>query len=123
MLGPTYSKDIVKVETSDHAKLNLKLSYNWKFEVDRNDQTDCKKCFCVRDFIGDMCNNLGSKVRAAIAGHTFDAFHKSSARIIRKAIFGVDENDHINDTYVFPNNNLYVINCDIISVEPEDRDT
>lgn len=36
MLGPTFSKDLVKVETSDHARLNLTLSYNWKFDVDRN---------------------------------------------------------------------------------------
>lgn len=37
MLGPTFSKDLVKVETSDHARLNLTLSYNWKFEVNRDD--------------------------------------------------------------------------------------
>lgn len=37
MLGPTFSKDLVKVETSDHARLNLTLSYNWKFDVNRDD--------------------------------------------------------------------------------------
>ena len=26
--------DIITVETSDHARLSLKLSYNWFFEVD-----------------------------------------------------------------------------------------
>ncbi len=40
MLGPTYSKDLVQVETSDHARLNIRLSYNWKFSVDHNDQKD-----------------------------------------------------------------------------------
>ena len=33
LLGPTYSKDMVLVETSDHARLKLLLSYNWCFNV------------------------------------------------------------------------------------------
>jgi len=33
MMGPDFSTDIVKVETSDHAPLSITLSYNWKFRV------------------------------------------------------------------------------------------
>ena len=33
MLGPDFMNDVVIVETSDHARLKLKLSYNWHFEV------------------------------------------------------------------------------------------
>ena len=33
-LGPDFMTDLVVVETSDHARLQLKLSYNWKFNVD-----------------------------------------------------------------------------------------
>lgn len=79
---------MVKVETSDHARLNLVLSYNWKFEVDRNNPKECAKIFNIRDFIGDMCNLMASKVRAAVAGKTFEEFHQSSAFVIRNAIFG-----------------------------------
>jgi major vault protein len=32
-LGPDFFSDIFPVETSDHARLNLKLSYNWKFNL------------------------------------------------------------------------------------------
>jgi len=35
-LGPDFMNDRVDVETSDHARLRLKLSYNWRFEVDRD---------------------------------------------------------------------------------------
>ena len=44
-----------------------------------------------------MCNWMASLVRQAVASVDFDSFHKLSARIIRKAIFGVDANDKINN--------------------------
>lgn len=89
-LGPTFSTDkIEQVETADHARLELKLSYNWKFKV-VDKAVDGMKIFNVRDFIGDMCSSMASRVRATVASIPFDQFHKSSARTIRKAIFGVD---------------------------------
>ena len=33
LLGPDYTSDIITVETSDHACLQLQLSYHWNFEV------------------------------------------------------------------------------------------
>jgi major vault protein len=33
LLGPEFSSDIVTIESSDHARLSLTLSYNWHFEV------------------------------------------------------------------------------------------
>ena len=32
-LGPDFMTDIVVVETSDHARLQIQLSYNWKFDA------------------------------------------------------------------------------------------
>lgn len=56
---------------------------------------------------------MASKVRNAIASVDFDTFHKTSARLIRKAIFGTDENGKIRDEYVLTKNNLVVTNVDI----------
>ena len=36
-LGPDFMTDIIQVETSDHAKLFLQLSYRWNFKIDRKD--------------------------------------------------------------------------------------
>ena len=55
-----------------------------------------------------MCNLMASKVRAAVARNTFDTFHRESARVIRKAIFGEDERKHINDYFDFKQNRLRV---------------
>jgi major vault protein len=123
LLGPTFSRDLVPVETSDHARLNLRLSYNWLFNVDPSNQKQAQKIFNIRDFIGDMCNLMAAKVRAAVASSSFEDFHKSSAHIIRKAIFGLDERNKINDNYDFEKNCLRIKNVDIQSVEPESRDT
>ena len=123
MLGPDFSTDIVEVETSDHAALRLKLSYNWYFKIDKNKPETIEKIFNVKNFIGEICNILASKVRSAVASVDFDSFHKSSARIIRKAIFGIDENGKINDEFLNDKNNLCVTNVDIQNVEPVDPET
>jgi major vault protein len=118
LLGPTFSGDLVRVETSDHARLELKLSYNWIFEVDKNDPASAKKIFNVRDFIGDCCSVLASRIRGVVAGVPFSRFHKHSARTIRRALFGEDESGHIGKRFYFETNNLLVSNVDIQRVEP-----
>lgn len=57
-LGPDFMTDIFKVETSNSAKLRIQLSYNWFFEVQKDDQNSLKKIFNVRDFVGDTCREL-----------------------------------------------------------------
>jgi len=121
LLGPDFMTDVVVVETGDHARLSLKLSYNWHFEIDRKTP---EKIFQVPDFVGDACKAIASRVRGAVAGHSFDAFHKSSADIIRSAVFGVDvETNEVRNRFAFSSNNLVITNIDIQSVEPVDQRT
>jgi len=117
-LGPDFMTDIVTVETSDHARLSLKLSYNWRFEVANREQ-DGQKIFAVPDFIGDCCKAMAARVRGAVAATPFEVFHKTSAELIRKAVFsGSDKN-----RFVFTANNLVISGVDIQSVEPVDQKT
>lgn len=122
-IGPDFFSDIFTVATSDHARLRLHLSYNWHFEIDKDDPQSASKIFNVRDFIGDCCTQVASKVRGAVASITFENFHKYSARTIRTAIFGLDPNGKVNDVYKFKSNNLCLTNVDIKLVEPEDPKT
>lgn len=122
-IGPDFFSDIFTVATSDHARLRLHLSYNWHFEIDKDDSQSASKIFNVRDFIGDCCTQVASKVRGAVASITFENFHKYSARTIRTAIFGLDPNGKVNDVYKFKSNNLCLTNVDIKLVEPEDPKT
>jgi len=121
LLGPDFMTDVVVVETSDHARLSLKLSYNWYFEVDREEPS---KIFSVPDFVGDACKAIASRVRGAVATETFDNFHKKSADIIRDSVFGrEDDGGSVKNRFVFTQNNLVITNIDIQSVEPVDSRT
>ncbi|CAD8175425.1 unnamed protein product [Paramecium pentaurelia] len=123
MMGPEFSTDEITVETSDHAVLKLLLAYNWRFKVDESNIESASKIFAVKDFIGDLCNQMASKVRAAVASVVFDKFHKTSAKLIRTAIFGVDEHGKIRKEYLMAKNNLVITNVDIKTVEPVDNQT
>jgi major vault protein len=115
LLGPDFSTDIIQIETSDHARLSLTLSYNWHFDVSvaGNDPKEATKLFSVPDFVGDACKAIASRVRGACAGVAFDDFHKNSASIIRASVFGLDENKKIRNKFFFPQNNLTITNVDI----------
>jgi major vault protein len=38
------------------------------------------KIFSVKDFVGDACKTLASRIRGAVAVETFDHFHKHSGK-------------------------------------------
>lgn len=122
-LGPDFTTDILVVETSDHTRLKLQLSYNWYFKINPEDPKSFSKIFEVKDFIANLCLQMASRVRAAVATVTFDDFHKNSARLIRKSIFGVDDKGKIKNEFFFPENNLVVTNVDVQTVEPVDQRT
>jgi len=125
LLGPDFSSDSIIVETSDHARLQLELSYNWHFEVkDPNNEKESSKIFCVADFVGDLCKALASRIRGAVSSVTFDDFHKNSAKIIQIAVFGVDaDTQRPKEEIKFTSNNLVVTSVDIRAVEPVDQRT
>jgi len=123
LLGPRFSTDVVVVETADHARLSLKLSYNWYFDVDRKNNEQATSLFSVPDFIGDFCKAIASRVRGSVAAQTFDHFHKNSADLIRGAVFGTDESGNVRTRFFFKANNLVITNIDIQSVEPVDQRT
>ena len=51
----------------------------------------CIQVFAVADFVGDLCKAMASKIRGVVSSVTFDDFHKNSASIIQKAVFGEDK--------------------------------
>jgi major vault protein len=70
-MGPTYTTDQIEVETSDHALLIIEVSYNWSFDISKNDDFEKqRKLFSVRDCIGEMCSIMASRVRGAVAEMT-----------------------------------------------------
>jgi len=122
-LGPDFMTDQLIVETSDHARLMLKLSYSWFFDVSPDDPNKALEIFSTPDFVGDLCKVLGARVRAAVAATTFEKFHKQSVEIIQESVFGHNEAGKLRERLVFDSNHLVVNNIDIQSVEPVDQKT
>ncbi|XP_077385851.1 major vault protein isoform X2 [Festucalex cinctus] len=124
LLGPDFFTDIITIETADHARLQLQLSYNWHFDVKPPvDSEDAAALFSVPDFVGDACKAVASRVRGAVASVQFDDFHKNSNRIICSAVFGFDEKLAVRPNLRFHQNRLVISSVDIQSVEPVDQRT
>jgi len=121
-LGPIFSSDEFDVETVDHTRLRLRLSYNWIFDLEKENQEEALKIFTIRDFIGEMCLTMASKIRSSIASLLFDDFHKNSDTLIKKAIFGYDCQKGDN-RLKYDACCLYVTDVDIQSVTPTDQTT
>jgi len=117
LLGPDFMTDVITVETSDHARLSLQLSYNWTFDIDKTSAEHAAAIFAVPDFVGDCCKAVASRVRGAVAQVAFDNFHKNSASLIRSAVFGK------KDRLMFDANRLVITSIDIQAVEPVDAKT
>lgn len=122
-LGPSNLADVVNVETRDHARLSLQLSYDWKFDVEQGNIAEADQCFNVPDFVGDCCSCIASRVRASIAAVSFEHFHKNSARLLQIAVFGVDSEGNPKKELRFPSNRLLVSSVDIQAIEVVDEKT
>ncbi|XP_071389186.1 major vault protein, partial [Centroberyx affinis] len=124
LLGPDFFTDIITIETADHARLQLQLSYNWHFDLKTpTESAQAAALFSVPDFVGDACKAIASRVRGAVASVQFDDFHKNSNRIICSAVFGFDEKLAVRPSLRFNQNNLVISSVDIQSVEPVDQRT
>ncbi|KAM4717537.1 major vault protein [Anableps anableps] len=124
LLGPDFFTDIITIETADHARLQLQLSYNWHFDVKIPAEPSVTAAlFSVPDFVGDACKAIASRIRGAVASVQFDDFHKNSNRIICSAVFGFDEKLAVRPSLRFNQNNLVISSVDIQSVEPVDQRT
>lgn len=122
-LGPDFISDTVEVETSDHAKLLLKLTYSWEFKFDRSSKEQVEKIFQVKDFVGDCCKAIASRIRGIVSGASFDDFHRESSNIVQVGVFGKNQDGTLKKPLKFKSNFLEISNVDIQSQEPVDAKT
>lgn len=122
-LGPDYISDTIEVETSDHAKLLLRITYSWEFVFDKTKQDEVQRLFHVKDFVGDCCKSIASRIRGIVSSVSFDDFHRESSNIVQIGVFGKDSLGKLKRPLVFKSNNLHITNVDIQSQEPVDKKT
>ena len=78
---------------------------------------DHYKLFSVKDFVGDACKSIASRVRGAVSAKIFEEFHHHSSEIIKEAVFGR------RNTLLFDSNNLCITSVDIQNIEIIDAKT
>ncbi len=122
-LGPSQIRDQIVVETIDHARLLLSLSYNWEFKFDKTDQAEATKIFNAMDYIGNACKAMSSRIRGASSGRTFEDFHKNSHTIIRKAILKFNAETKEYTPFMFSQNNFFITDINSSGYKPTDRRT
>lgn len=106
-------RDKFVVETSDHAKLNLSVTYKWKFLVNKESIEDGNKMFLIRDFVGDACKQMASRIRGYVSTIAYKAFSESYQQLIQNLIL-LDKATGKKRPFLFKTNNLVIedVSCD-----------
>jgi major vault protein len=98
----------------------MNISYKWNFEFDRTNKADSLKIFQVKDFYGDTCKAMASRIRGAASGNSFQVFREKSSEIIDSIIFKKDSNGK-RIPFKFENNNLVITDVAIENLDPVDH--
>lgn len=92
--------DIIIVETSDHAQLSLNLTYTWQFQYDKEKDNN-EILFSVKDFVGDACKSISSRIRGTVSAISFEDFHHHSSQKIKEAVFGKNKDGSLKESLTF----------------------
>lgn len=102
--------DIINVETKDHVKLSVYLSYQVNFEGDP------LKWFSVSNYVKLLCDHARSILKGAIRKNTVEEFYADSTAIIRDLLLGKSAEGK-RPGLAFPQNGMRVDDVDVLKVE------
>ena len=61
---------------------------------------------CESNFINFFFVFTASRIRGRVARTTFDEFHRYSTRIVKEAVFGVDDAGNVRNSLTFTENDM-----------------
>ena len=106
--------DVVGVETSDHVRLQLHLSYRVDF------QGDPVRWFAVENYVALLCDHVRSLLKGKVRKHTIEDFYATSTDRIRDIILG-EPADGKRAGMAFPANGMRVVDVDVLKVILQDE--
>ncbi|MBI2898703.1 MAG: hypothetical protein HYY17_00815 [Planctomycetes bacterium] len=112
--------DIVRVKTADHVELEVTASYRVTFVA--QDAREREKWFNVKNYVGLLCDHLGSIVRAAVQATPIESFHTRSAEVVRAAILGEKKGEEKRVGRHFAENAMSVYDVEVLDVKILDQD-
>jgi hypothetical protein len=103
--------DRVTVKTADHVELEVEVSYRVSF------MEQPEHWFNVKNYVGLMCEHLGSILRAAARAVSIDEFHARSTEVLRSAVLGPRIEGSEREGRHFAENGMWVYDVEVLDVE------
>jgi len=108
--------DVVTVETSDHVKVNLKLSFRCDFTGDDS------KWFTVDNYVKMLTDRARSMLRAAVRKESIESFFKNGEAFVRDTILGEKKEGKKTEAasragLSFEENGLHVKDVEVLDIQ------
>jgi major vault protein len=112
--------DIVDVETSDHVRCQLKLSFNVDFEGEG------KNWFNSENYVKLLCDHVRSMLKGITKKYAIEEFYANATAIIRDSILGkredkTDGTRSVRPGHVFEHNGMKVVDVEVLGNEIMDK--
>ena len=114
--------DIVRVKTRDHNDLEVMLSYRVSFVTKENQP---ERWFNVEDYVGLLCDHLGSLVRGAARQVSLEQMHEGGVEIVRTAVLGERKEGAARPGRAFEENGMWVYDVEVLELrilDPQVKD-
>lgn len=108
--------DLVRAETKDLCKMDIKLSYLVNFEGDK------ERWFNVENYVKFLTDHLRSVIKGVAKNYTIEEFYGNSTQIIRDFVLGEHRKDAGRKGKFFPENGMRVHDVEVLAVTIKDDD-
>lgn len=105
--------DVVRVKTRDHNDLEVMLSYRVSFVTKENEP---ERWFHVEDYVGLLCDHLGSLVRGASRQVSLEQMHEGGVEIVRTAVLGERKDGAARPGRPFEENGMWVYDVEVLEI-------
>lgn len=106
--------DVVSVETRDHVRVQLRLSYRVDFEGDP------LRWFAVDNYVKLLCDHVRSVLKGQVRRHAIEEFYAGSTDRIRDIVLGAPDAGGKRPGMAYPANGMRILDVDVHEVALED---
>lgn len=107
--------DVVRVETSDHVEVEVKLSYKINFTG------DSAKWFSVENYVKFFCDHARSMLKGAVRKIPVETFYSNSTDIVREILLGKPGEGGKRPGLFFPENGMRMDDFEVLGVSIVDQ--
>ncbi|MCK9567896.1 hypothetical protein M0R72_02965 [Candidatus Pacearchaeota archaeon] len=108
--------DVIEVDTADHCKFQVKLSYRMDFTGDKPELW-----FAVENYVKFLCDNMRSRLKNSVRKVGVEQFYADSTDIIRRAVLK-EAADGTFGPRLFQENGMQVYDVEVLMVKLVDQE-